>query len=189
MKKSINKIAYVIQAFLCIVLVCIDQLTKIYARNSLNPANGGESKSLIKGVFSFTYLENRGSIWGILQGKIDLLLIVSVLLFVFLVYVYIRVPKEKKYLLLLFIDSVMIAGAIGNTIDRIFFGYVTDFIYFELVNFPIFNFADCCITVAAVTTIIVILTKYKDDSFDFLGFKKKKETEVSAEEASEDKKD
>ncbi len=188
MKKEISKLTYLIQLVLCAALVVVDQLTKIYARNSLNPANNGQSLTLFKGVLSFTYLENRGSIWGILQGKINFLLIISILLFVFLVYVYVRIPKEKKYLLLLYIDTVMIAGAIGNTIDRIVFGYVTDFIYVEIINFAIFNFADCCITIAAVVTIIVILTKYKDDGFEFLSFKKKT-AEVTEKEPENDKED
>lgn len=181
MKEKVSKLSYVLQAVACIALVVIDQLTKVFARNSLNPENGGKSLDLIKGVFSFTYLENRGSIWGIMQGKIDVLLIISIILFVILVYVYIRIPKIRRYNLLLWIDVVMVAGAIGNTIDRLFFGYVTDFIYFELINFPVFNFADCCITIAAFTTVIIILTKYKEDNFEFLALTKKKATEENSE--------
>lgn len=183
--EKISALSFVLQALACVALVIADQLTKVFARNSLNPANGGESVKVINNVFSLTYLENRGSIWGILQGKIDVLLIVSILLFAILVYVYVRMPKTKTYSLLLWIDMFMIAGAVGNTIDRIFFGYVTDFFYFELVNFPIFNFADCCITVAAFATVILILTKYKDDNFEFLSLRKKKseaETEDNTEE-------
>ena len=176
MDRKLNKILYLLQAVVFAALVMIDQITKVLARNNLNPVNGGKDIPLIKNVLVLHYLENRGSIWGILQGKVDFLLIVSVVLFVLLVYIYIRIPKVSFYLPLLWLDTLMIAGAVGNTIDRIVFGYVTDFIYVEIINFPVFNGADCWITIATFATIIMVFTKYKNDNFEFLFFKKKTET-------------
>jgi signal peptidase II len=175
MEKKLTKSTYIFQALVFVVLVAIDQFTKVLARKYLI-TDTGASKSyyLIKNVLCFHYLENRGSVWGILQDRINFLLIVSLLLFAILLFVYIRLPKEKHYLPLIWIDVFMLAGAVGNTIDRIFFGYVTDFIYVEIINFPIFNFADCCITVAAALTIVMILTRYKEDNFSFFSIKKKK---------------
>ncbi|MCR5584336.1 MAG: signal peptidase II [Lachnospiraceae bacterium] len=178
MEKKLTKLNYLYQGIVFVLLLIIDQVTKVLARNNLSD---GKSVYLIKKVLCFHYLENRGSVWGILQGRINFLLIVSLLLFAVLTYVYIKLPKENKYLPLLWIDVFMIAGAIGNTIDRIVFGYVTDFIYVEIINFPIFNFADCCITIAAVLTIIMILTKYKDDNFSFFSFRKKNEIKENGE--------
>ncbi len=173
MDNKIKGTTYIFQCLALVILVVIDQLTKVFARNSLNPLNNGSEISIIKGVFSLHYLENRGSVWGILQGKVDFLLIVSIILFCILVYIYIRIPKVKNYLPLMWLDTLMIAGAVGNTIDRLFFGYVTDFLYFELINFPIFNGADCWITISAFVTVILVLTHYKNDDFEFLFFKKK----------------
>ena len=62
----------------------------------------------------------------------------------------------------------MSAGAVGNTIDRVYFGYVTDFIYFKLIDFPTFNVADIWITCATFILLFLILFKYKEDDFDFL---------------------
>ncbi len=175
---KIGKLNFILQALVFAVLLVIDQVTKVVARNTLT---NGKSVYIIDKVLCFHYLENRGSVWGILQGRINFLLIVSLILFIVLVYVYVKIPKEKNYLYLLWIDVAMIAGAVGNTIDRIVFGYVTDFIYVEIINFPIFNFADCCITVSAVCTVILILTKYKNDNFSFLSFKKKNEIKENGE--------
>ena len=63
---------------------------------------------------------------------------------------------------------IIAAGAIGNMIDRLLNGYVIDFLYFSLIDFPIFNVADIYVTVAMVVLFILILTIYKDDDFHFL---------------------
>ena len=140
-----KKVQYLWHGIVLMTLLAIDQITKHLARTYLKAT----SKSLIDGVFSFTYHENRGSVWGILQGKVPLFLLVSIILFLILAYVYWKIPKQKQYQPLLWVLVFMTAGALGNTIDRAFFGYVTDFLYFELINFPIFNVADCYITVTA----------------------------------------
>ena len=94
---------------------------------------------------------------------------------------YVKMPKTKFYLPLFWVLVVMVAGAVGNTIDRLFFGFVTDFLYFKLINFPIFNVADCYITVCSVLTIILVLTVYKDDEFTFLSLKRKEKTHATDE--------
>lgn len=164
-----KRIQYFFHAVVLLALLALDQGTKYLARTYLP----GTPKSLIDGVFSFTYHENRGSVWGILQGKIPLFLITSVILFAILAYVYVKTPKQKQYNPLLWILVFMTAGALGNTIDRAVFGYVTDFLYFELINFPVFNVADCYITVTAFLTVILIFTKYRGDEFSFLSMKRK----------------
>ncbi|MBO4834677.1 MAG: signal peptidase II, partial [Lachnospiraceae bacterium] len=69
---------------------------------------------------------------------------------------------------------ILAAGAIGNLIDRIAHTYVVDFIYFRLINFPIFNFADICVTLSAIFLIIFLVFIYKDDP-EFTIFSKKKD--------------
>ena len=176
-----KRFPYILQALVCIVLVVIDQLTKIFARDYIKE----HPITVIDGVFSLQYLENRGSIWGILQGKVDVLLIVSLLIFALLVYVYVKMPKTTFYLPLFWILTVMGAGAIGNTIDRMFFGFVTDFFYFELINFPIFNVADCYLTVCAFLVVILVFTKYKDDEFKFLSPRRKEASDAADSDADE----
>ena len=68
---------------------------------------------------------------------------------------------------LLITCTLLVSGAAGNFIDRVRFGYVRDFIYFKLINFPVFNVADCYVTVSVVLLIILILFVYKEDDFEF----------------------
>ena len=71
------------------------------------------------------------------------------------------------------IAVLLTAGALGNFIDRITQGYVVDFFYFSLIDFPIFNVADIYVVVSFIALIICILFIYKDEEFSFLQFKKK----------------
>lgn len=172
-----KRFPYIVHALVCVLLVAFDQLTKYFARTYLSQG----PISLWDGVFSLYYHENRGSIWGILQGKVDILLVMSIILFALFIYVYIKMPKTPTYQPLFWVLVVMSAGAIGNTIDRLFFGYVTDFLYFELINFPIFNVADCYITICAFLTIFLAFTKYKEDEFTFLSPRRKETSHADAE--------
>lgn len=172
-----KRTTYLIHAFVCLLLIFIDQISKYFVRLYVK----GNTITLWKDVFSFHYHENRGSVWGILQGKIDILLFASVILFAVLLYVYIKVPKTFFYRPLIWILVFMTAGAAGNTIDRLVFGYVTDFLYFELINFPIFNIADCYITICAFLTIFLVFTKYKDDDFEFLSLHRKEKQNAASD--------
>ena len=84
----------------------------------------------------------------------------------------------------------IMAGALGNFIDRISLKYVVDFIYFELIDFPIFNLADTYLTVSSILLLILGIFYYKDDDFDFIDnlFKKnrKKEELIGNEENNKD---
>ena len=84
-----------------------------------------------------------------------------------------RIPEEKKYIWLRLVSILVISGAIGNVIDRLFRQYVVDFIYFELINFPIFNVADMYVVIAAILLIFLVLFVYKEDTdFDFMQLKR-----------------
>lgn len=176
-----KRFPYILHILVCIILVIFDQITKMLARTHLKAA----PIALWDGVFEFHYHENRGSIWGILQGKVNVLLLASLVIFVLLIYTYIKMPKTKVYFPLFWILVVMVAGAIGNTIDRLFFGFVTDFLYFKLINFPIFNVADCYLTVCAFLTVFLVFTKYKDDEFTFLSPKRKEDSHAANAESDE----
>ena len=68
--------------------------------------------------------------------------------------------------------TMLVSGAIGNFIDRVRFGYVRDFIYFKLINFPVFNVADCYVVIGCILFGILILFYYKDQEFDWVLQKK-----------------
>ena len=68
------------------------------------------------------------------------------------------------------------AGALGNFIDRLYLEYVIDFLYFKLINFPIFNVADCYITVSCVVFMILMFFYYKEEDLDFFGKTEKQES-------------
>ena len=77
-------------------------------------------------------------------------------------------PATKHYTPLRIVAVFVAAGAIGNMIDRLKNGFVVDFFYFSLIDFPIFNVADIYVTVSMAVLFLLILTLYKDDDFHFL---------------------
>lgn len=153
-----------------VLLIALDQWTKYMVLLHVKPI---DSIPLIPGILSFTYHENRGAVWGIMQGQIPILIVTTVIILTVVLWIYSRIPDMKKYRWLHFIAVLVIAGAIGNFIDRLFRHYVVDFIYFELIDFPIFNVADMYVVIAAFLLIFVSVFIYKEDSdFDFLNPKK-----------------
>jgi signal peptidase II len=83
-------------------------------------------------------------------------------------YVYYRAPVQRHYHLLRFVCVLLVAGALGNMLDRIFYQHVTDFFYLTLINFPVFNVADCYVCVGAFLAVISLFTIYREDEFEFL---------------------
>lgn len=160
----------VCDVFLVFLLVIADQAAKWMAHVHLK---GQTPVSLIPGVLELHYLypENRGIAFGMFQGSVLFFAIVSILFLGVILYAWIRIPKERFYLPLLTIASVLAAGALGNFIDRFFRGYVIDFIYFSLIDFPVFNLADVYVVVSGILLILFVCTKYRDDDFSFLGMK------------------
>lgn len=153
-------------------LVFIDQVTKIVAEKMLY---NKKPYVIIDGVLEFTYLRNEGAAWGMLSGKRAFFLIITVIMLAVITYLVIRMPVTKKMAVMEVLCVLLGAGAIGNFIDRLEFGYVRDFIYFKLIDFPVFNVADSYVTVAVIIFIILILFVYEEEDFDFLKFSKKEE--------------
>lgn len=162
-KKSISLI-YAL--FLVVLLVFLDQLTKYLAVHHLM---NNSDVVLIPGVLQLHYLENTGAAFSLLQGRQLLFAVITPILLLFLVYSVIRMPQEKKYSLLNYIVVIVIAGAIGNYIDRILNNYVVDFIYFSLINFPVFNVADIYVTCSVFILAYLILFYYKEEDLQFGG--------------------
>lgn len=154
-----------------VLLVLIDQYTKYLAYTYLK-VNG--PLKLWDGVFEFHYLTNAGAAWGMLSGQRIFFLVLTFLIMGFILYAYEKTPFTKKYALLGAIELLGLSGAIGNFIDRFLNGYVHDFIYFSLIDFPIFNVADCYVVVAGFLLVAVVLFVYKEDKdFEFLSLKRK----------------
>ena len=151
------------------LLLAVDYYTKALAVLHLKNQNAVE---LIRGIFELRYLENRGAAFGALQGRQMFLLLCTAVVLIYLIYAFIRIPAKKKYVPLWFTMVLLFSGAVGNMIDRISRQYVVDFLYFKLINFPIFNVADCYVTFGVILLSILILFVYKEENFDFLARKK-----------------
>lgn len=116
---------------------------------------------LIDGVFELHYSENTGAAFGILQDHRWVFMSVTIIVMVFLLVLLLS-GKFRQYPLLNVSGVLIVAGGIGNLIDRIFNGYVVDFLYFKLINFPIFNFADCCVVIGAVMLLVFFFFFYDE---------------------------
>lgn len=160
---------YVMAVILVIVAVLIDQYTKYLAVTHLKD---GPAFVLIDNVFELNYLENRGAAFGLLQNRQIFFVCVAILIFAFILYCYVRIPKTGRYLPLRLCGILIVAGAAGNLIDRIRLGYVVDFFYFRLIDFPVFNVADIYVTVSFAVLLILIFFRYKEEELEFLGRKK-----------------
>lgn len=125
------------------------------------------------GVFELLYSENRGAAFGMLQGKQIFFLFVAIAVLSVAVFSVIRMPATKKYLPLHVIAMFLSAGAVGNMIDRFTRGYVVDFLYFRLIDFPIFNVADCYVTISMFFFIILFFFYYKEEDLSCLNLGKK----------------
>ena len=151
-----------------ILLVILDQGTKYLASVYLK---GTKGIPLIRGALELYYLypENRGIAFGMFQGGVALFALAAGLILLLLVWFYLRIPEKKRFLPLKLVSLLFAAGAAGNLIDRVFRGYVIDFIWFSLINFPVFNVADCYVVIGGILFVILIVFVYREeDDFSFL---------------------
>lgn len=180
MKQRVKHLIYFI------LLVSIDQVTKYWARTTLQEDG---PISIIPRVLKLQYHENTGAVWGIMTGQTSLLTIITIILSVLLLFIYFKIPQKRRFLPIQIIWVFIISGAIGNFIDRISLKYVVDFIYFELIDFPIFNIADCYLTVTSILLLILGIFYYKEEDLEFIDdlFKKsKKDKAIKNEEINKD---
>jgi len=148
-----------------ILLVALDQWTKYLAVLYLKEKN---PIIIIKGVFELSYLENRGAAFGLFQNHRYIFLCTTIIIMAGVLYVYWKIPKNKHFLPLQFIGIGVFSGAIGNMIDRLLHGYVVDFFYFSLIDFPVFNVADVYVTVSVAFLVVFLIFFYKEEEFSFL---------------------
>ena len=169
MKNKRVILAIVLPCVLFALLLTLDLVSKHLIDKSLGTV--GASKEIIHGFISFIYVHNSGAAWGIFSGRPIFLIIISIIVIaLFIAFYVLRLRKFKdKISLWLSVSLGFIAGGcFGNLIDRIFLGYVRDFIKFSFFNFT-FNIADACLTVGVVMFLIYLI--FFDD---FFGFKTRK---------------
>lgn len=161
--------------FLLVLLVLADQVTKYYAVLHLK---NQPAMPLIQGVLEFNYLENRGAAFGMLQDQKVFFIFIAIMILTVITWVLYRAPDHRKYNAFHLLLVMIASGAIGNTIDRLRYDYVVDFIYFVLIDFPIFNVADIYVTVATACLVILLLFIYKEADLEFLSFKQNRYREI-----------
>ena len=150
-----------------LVLIGIDQWTKLL---TLTKLKGSDPIVLIKNVLELLYVENRGAAFGLMYGMKYIFVLLAAVITAAVFYIFMHMPYDKRFIPF---DAALIcvaAGAAGNVIDRLRLGYVVDFIYFKPIDFPVFNFADICITGAAALIIFLFLFVYKESDIQQIPF-------------------
>ncbi|MDO5448263.1 MAG: signal peptidase II [Clostridia bacterium] len=133
------------------LLVGLDQLIKYLVITNVKPV---DAVPVIDNILQFRYVENTGAAFSILSDKTWLLSLITGLMIVgALLYLFISKPKSK---LLTTSIILVVSGGLGNLIDRIFRGYVVDFIEYLFMEYAVYNFADILVTIGAVLLVIAI---------------------------------
>ena len=133
------------------MFLILDQILKILVNNYLN-----DSINIINNFFKLNYVRNTGASWGILSGNKILLIIISIIILCVLIY-FIKNFKKNTRNIIAF--SLLIGGILGNLIDRICYGYVIDYLDFNIFgyNYPVFNLADTFIVIGVILLIVAII--------------------------------
>lgn len=157
-----------LQIIIILLSVTADQVSKYYFMGWLKSLPYPHSYPIINNVLHFTYVENTGMALGLFQnGRIPLIIISSLILIAGLIFMY----KERKNKSLLFRISLslIVGGAIGNLIDRIFRTFVVDFIDLRFINFYIFNISDSCVFIGAILLGIYLVFYHDKNKANFKG--------------------
>ncbi|NBJ64821.1 signal peptidase II [bacterium c-19] len=136
-----------------IATILIDQITKIAAASSLSSGR----ITMIPGFFRFTYAENSGAAWSMLEGKMWFFYIITVIALIAMVMFYRNQADSDELIKVSLV--LMMAGTIGNFIDRLCFQHVRDFLDFTIFgyDFPIFNVADMALCIGVFLIIVDVL--------------------------------
>lgn len=135
------------------LMVGLDQLTKYLAVQYLA---SGTRVSIWDGVLELYYSENRGIAWGMLENMRWPVIVITALMLAFVLWLLVS-GRFRHSRLVTIGGTMVLAGGIGNLIDRVFQGFVVDFIhYYKWFDFPIFNVADCFVSIGAVLILIYV---------------------------------
>lgn len=190
-RKSKKKLIF--GGILTVILVALDQFTKYLAVVFLKEK---PSIPIIENVFELKYLENTSAAFGMdpisllhgifqfdvfvqnpelyLNVRMGFFYFLTILMILVFIWVFFKIPNHKRLRFLDYILIFMTAGAFGNLIDRMTQQYVVDFLYFKLIDFPIFNVADIYVTCSAVALLVLGIFYYKDEDIEMI-FPSKKE--------------
>lgn len=149
---------YLLVSGFLIAMVLIDQLIKFAVVKNLQPILIYE---LIPGIFRLRYVENSGAIFGSFSGSVVILTIFSSAIVAITLYLLITKRVTSKYVFACLL--LMASGGVGNLVDRIRLGYVIDYLEPTFINFAVFNFADCLITVGACLLIVYLIKDFAAD--------------------------
>ena len=157
-----------------ILFLLLDRITKKWAAVTLPKGD----IDIIPDILTLHYLENRGAAFGMLQDQKVFFVLIAVIILAVIVYVLIKVPYQKMYTKLHITLVFIASGAVGNLIDRLRYDYVVDFLYFSLIDFPIFNVADMYVSFSTVILVLALLFYYKESDLSFISFNQKKYREL-----------
>ncbi|MFG5704162.1 signal peptidase II [Enterococcus faecalis] len=138
------------------LLVGLDQWSKYLTVQNISL---GETKEFIPGFLSLTHLRNTGAAWSLLEGKMIFFYVITVIVSVVIIYLLIKNYKKSVWYSVGL--SFVLAGAIGNFIDRVRLGYVVDMLQTDFMNFPIFNVADSTLVVGVICIFIYLILEEK----------------------------
>ncbi|BDF33932.1 lipoprotein signal peptidase [Lachnospiraceae bacterium] len=170
MKEANRTKHYAVAVIAAAAGVLLDQFTKYLAITRLK---GEEPFILLKGVFQFEYLENRGAAFGLFQDQRMFFFISVAVICTVVIWFYLKVPMERRFLPLRICAVLIVAGAFGNCIDRVRLNYVVDFFYIKLIDFPIFNVADIYVTVSTFALVVLLFFYYKEEDFERIFHRRK----------------
>lgn len=141
----------VISLLLAVALVVVDQLVKHWVVTTISL---GASKTVLPGVLTLTNLHNTGAAWSMLSGQQGFFVLITVVALAIIGYLMVRWRHQRALMIGL---ALILAGTLGNFIDRLAHGYVVDMFETLFVSFPVFNVADSCLTIGVIILIIAIL--------------------------------
>ncbi len=143
---------YVLYFILGIIMIATDLGVKYLVDTQMKV---GETLPVIENVFHITYVRNTGAAFSMLAGKqIFLIILTAILIAAVLFYIIYKKPTQPVLMLSL---TMIIAGGVGNLVDRITKGYVIDFFDFRLINFAVFNIADIFVVCGAVALAVYLI--------------------------------
>jgi len=169
-----KKLSRVLVPLLAIAaIVGIDQWTKYLIITHLTE---GQEVNLLSDAIVLTYVQNRGMAWGLFQNGQIIFSILTPIAICAIIFLYVRTPWEKEFRPIRFAEIMIVGGAVGNLVDRIFrydpangkifHGYVVDMIYAKFIHFPVFNVADIFVTLAFLLMVFLLLFVYNEDEFN-----------------------